>query len=102
MLMWPRGREEQHAAERYLQWQKLREKAQRNVPGGKLPEGFKEVEHPPPPPSSVMDDNDIMDLSMVLSTASIIDDLPCDFDESGLEEVPTADPGLDVSAFIDP
>lgn len=42
-----------------------------------------------------MDDADIMDLSLELNATSI-EDVPGDLDESGLERVPMADPGLDV------
>lgn len=87
--------ERQHAVNRYEQWQKMREKAIRNA-GGKLPPGFIEVEHPPPPPPPAIDDSDILDLSMELHAASI-DDVPGDLDESGIERVPMADPGVDVS-----
>ena len=60
-----------------------------------MPTGFREVEHPPPPPATLVDDADIMDLSMELSAVTI-DDMSGDLDESGMERVPTADPGLDV------
>jgi serine/threonine-protein phosphatase 2A regulatory subunit B' len=88
-------RQQQHAVDRYDQWQKLRAKAVQNAPGGKLPEGFIEVEHPPPPPPSVVDDSDILDLSMELNAASI-DDVHAELDESGMERVPMADPVVDV------
>lgn len=88
--------ERQHAVERYDQWQKMREKALKNAPGGKLPEGFHEVEHAPPPPPPSVEDSDILDLSMELNAASI-DEVQGDLDTSGVERVPNADPGFDVS-----
>lgn len=86
--------QQQHAVERYEQWQKVREKAIQNA-GGKLPTGFQEVERLPPPPPSPSDDSDILDLSMELNAVSLDGDLPGDLDESGIERVPMADPGLD-------
>ncbi|KAG1756497.1 armadillo-type protein [Suillus paluster] len=86
--------EQQHAVERYEQWQRVREKAIQNA-GGKLPPGFEEVERLPPPPPSPGDDSDILDLSMELNAVSLDGDIPGDLDESGIERVPMADPGLD-------
>ncbi|KAG1877829.1 phosphatase 2A regulatory B subunit-domain-containing protein [Suillus subalutaceus] len=86
--------QQQHAVERYDQWQKVREKAIQNA-GGKLPPGFQEVERLPPPPPSPSDDSDILDLSMELNAVSLDGDIPGDLDESGIERVPMADPGLD-------
>ncbi|KAG2147097.1 phosphatase 2A regulatory B subunit-domain-containing protein [Suillus cothurnatus] len=86
--------QQQHAVERYDQWQKIREKAIQNA-GGKLPPGFQEVERLPPPPPSPSDDSDILDLSMELNAVSLDGDVPGDLDESGIERVPMADPGLD-------
>jgi serine/threonine-protein phosphatase 2A regulatory subunit B' len=77
----------------------MREKAMKNSPGGKFPPGFVEVEHPPPPPPSTVEDSDILDLSMELNAASI-DEVPGDLDESGIERVPNADPGFDVSHLL--
>jgi serine/threonine-protein phosphatase 2A regulatory subunit B' len=94
-------REQQHAVHRYEAWQKMREIALQNAPGGKMPEGYVEIPHAPPPPPSAIDDADIMDLSMELNAASI-DDVPGDLDEHGLERVPMADPGLDVCHSIRP
>ena len=91
--------ERQHAVNRYEQWQKMRAKAIKNAPGGKFPTGFHEVEHPPPPPPSTVEDSDILDLSMELNAASI-DDVQGDLDESGIERVPNADPGFDVSRLV--
>jgi len=88
-------REQEQAIRRYDAWQKLREQARGNAPGGKLPTGYVEIEHPPPPPPSAVDDADIMDLSMELNAVSI-DDVPGDLDERGMERVPMADPGVDV------
>lgn len=87
--------ERQHAVDRYDQWQRLRERALKNAPGGKMPVGYKEPEHALPPPSNV-EDSDILDLSMELNAASI-DEVPGDLDDSGIERVPMADPGFDVS-----
>lgn len=86
--------EQEHAINQYNAWQKMREKALHNAPGGKMPEGYVEPYRAPPPASSPVDDADIMDLSLELNAASI-DDVPGDLDESGLERVPMADPGLD-------
>ena len=88
-------REQQRAVARYDAWQKMRAKALQNAPGGKLPANFKEIPHPPPPPPPVVDDTDILDLSMELNAASI-DDIHGDLDERGIERVPMADPGMDV------
>ncbi|KAI4527540.1 protein phosphatase 2A regulatory B subunit [Schizophyllum commune Tattone D] len=85
--------EEQRAAvQRYEAWQKLRDIAVKNA-GGKLPEGYKDIPHPPPPPPPAVEDQDIMELSMELNAATI-DDVS-DLDESGMERIPTADPGLE-------
>lgn len=81
---------------RYEQWQKMRAKALQNAPGGKFPKGFVEIEHAPPPPPPTVEDSDILDLSMELNAASI-DETAGDLDESGLDRVPNADPGFDVS-----
>ncbi|KAF8844565.1 protein phosphatase 2A regulatory B subunit [Paxillus ammoniavirescens] len=86
--------EQQHAVDRYEQWQRIREKAMQNA-AGKLPKGFKEVERTPPPAPSVGDDSDILELSMELNAVSIDGEVPGDLDESGIERVPMADPGLD-------
>ncbi|KAF9005587.1 phosphatase 2A regulatory B subunit-domain-containing protein [Cyathus striatus] len=85
--------EQEHAIQQYAAWEKLKEKARQNT-GGKLPEGYVEIERSPPPPPSAVDDTDIMDLSMELNAASI-DDVSGDLDEQGMERVPMADPGLD-------
>lgn len=88
-------REQEHAVSQFHAWQKLREAAIKNA-GGSLPNGYVEPPRVEPPPPSAIDDADIMDLSMELNAASI-DDVPGDLDESGIERVPMADPGLDVS-----
>jgi serine/threonine-protein phosphatase 2A regulatory subunit B' len=88
-------REQEHAVSQYIAWQKLREKALQNAPGGKMPEGYIEPYHAPPPPPIAVDDADMIDLSIELNAASI-EDIPGDLDESGIERVPMADPGLDV------
>ena len=91
----PLFREQERAVSQYAAWQKMREKAIQNN-GGKLPKGYVEPHREQPPPPSAIDDSDILDLSMELNAASI-DDVPGDLDESGIERVPMADPGLDVS-----
>ena len=87
--------ERQHAVDRYEQWLKLREKAVQNA-GGKLPEGFNAQEPAPPPPP--VDEDDIIDLSMDLNAVALDAEVPLgELDESGIERVPMADPGMDVS-----
>ncbi|KAJ7156046.1 protein phosphatase PP2A0 B subunit gamma isoform [Mycena crocata] len=86
--------DQEHAVHRYNAWQKMREIALQNAPGGKLPAGYVEIPHAPPPPPPAVDDTDILDLSMELNAASI-EDVPGDLDEHGIERVPMADPGLD-------
>ncbi|KAI6045421.1 protein phosphatase 2A regulatory B subunit [Pisolithus marmoratus] len=86
--------EQQLAVERFEDWQKIREKARQNA-NGKLPSGYHEVLREPPPPPTAGDDSDIMDLSMELSAVSIDGVMPGDLDDSGIERVPMADPGLD-------
>ena len=70
----------------------MREIAKKNA-GGKLPEGFNDELPPPPPP---VDDIDIEHLSMDLSAASLEAEIAQELDESGIERVPMADPGLEV------
>jgi len=89
------SREQQHAVRQYAAWQKIRETAIKNN-GGKLPDGYVEPPRAEPPPPVAIDDAEIMDLSMELNAASI-DDVAGDLDDHGIERVPTADPGLDVS-----
>lgn len=90
-------RERQHALERYESWKKIRARALENA-NGHLPEGFAEDEPQPPPPPSP--EGDIVDLAMDLNAVSIDGEVPHDLDDSGIERVPTADPGLDVSGGI--
>ena len=75
----------------------MREIAIQNY-GGRLPEGYVEPLREEPPPPQPIDDTDILDLSMELNAASI-DDVPGDLDDTGIERVPMADPGLDVSSL---
>ena len=91
--------DQEHAVSQYTAWQKLREKAIQNAPGGKMPEGYIEPYRAPPPPPIAVDDADMMDLSIELNAASI-EDVSGDLDESGLERVPMADPGLDVRRWV--
>lgn len=72
----------------------LQQRALKNN-GGKLPADYVMPYREQPPTPVPVDDTDIMDLSIELNAASI-DDVPGDLDESGLERVPMADPGLDV------
>ncbi|TCD71891.1 Serine/threonine-protein phosphatase 2A 56 kDa regulatory subunit delta isoform [Steccherinum ochraceum] len=89
--------ERQHAVDRYEEWQKLRGKAVQNS-GGKLPPDFAETEPPPPPPP--VDEADIIDLTMDLNAVSLDAEIPLgDLDDSGIERVPMADPGMDVSIY---
>jgi serine/threonine-protein phosphatase 2A regulatory subunit B' len=81
--------------ERYEQWKILQDKAKQMAPNGQLPENYKVVEHPPPT-TTIVEDADIMELSMELNAVSL-EEVPGDLDESGLERVPMADPGLDVT-----
>ncbi|EIM90124.1 protein phosphatase 2A regulatory B subunit [Stereum hirsutum FP-91666 SS1] len=87
--------ERQHMVDKYEGWLKIREKAKANA-NGHLPEGFAEDEPAPPPPPPP-EDLDIMDLSMELNAVSIDGEVPQDLDDTGIERVPMADPGMDVS-----
>lgn len=87
--------ERQHAVQKYESWLKIREKAKANA-NGHLPEGF-DTDVPPPPPPPPADDLDILDLSMELNAVSIDGEVPQDLDDTGIERVPMADPGMDVS-----
>ena len=78
----------------YEDWLKLRDLAKKNA-DGKLPEGFDDMFAPPPP--LPIDDIDIEHLSMDLSAASLDAEIAQDLDDSGIERVPMADPGLEVS-----
>jgi len=73
----------------------MHELALQHAPNGKMPEGYVEPPRALPPPPVVFDDDDIMDLSLELHATSL-DDPQGEMDDSGLERVPTADPGLDV------
>ncbi|KXN85449.1 Serine/threonine-protein phosphatase 2A 56 kDa regulatory subunit gamma isoform [Leucoagaricus sp. SymC.cos] len=84
--------DQEHAVRQFNNWEKLCQIARKNA-GDNLPSGYKEIAREAPPPP-VADDNDILDLSMELNAVSI-DDVPGDLDESGIERVPMADPGLD-------
>ena len=87
-------REQQHAVQRYEQWQKLRGIAKVNA-HGKLPSSFDEQEPTPPPPPLAEDE--ILDLTMDFNAISI--DPEAELDESGVERVPMADPEMDVSVL---
>ena len=89
--------ERQHLVDRYDHWLKLRAKAMENA-HGKLPDDFEaQVPTPPPPP---VDEADIMDLTIDLNAVSIDAEVPLsELDESGIERVPMADPGMDVSVL---
>ncbi|KAJ3473882.1 hypothetical protein NLI96_g12775 [Meripilus lineatus] len=90
--------EHQHAVDRYDEWNKLRAKAKENCKG-KLPEGFDASAPAPPPPPP--EDVDIADLSMDLKAISLEPEMSLgELDESGIERVPMADPGMDVSGFM--
>ena len=90
-------RERQRAVNRYEGWKMLRQKAVVNA-NGHLPDGFEQDEPIPPPPPPA-DDADIVDLSLELNAVSIDGDVPHELDDSGIERVPMADPGLDVSGM---
>jgi serine/threonine-protein phosphatase 2A regulatory subunit B' len=85
-------REQQHAVARYEAWQKLRELARQHAPNGQLPVSFVDREPTPPPPP--VPEEELMDLNMDFNAISI--DGEGDLDESGIERVPMADPGMDV------
>lgn len=78
---------------RYEHWQKLRTAALQSAGG--VPEGYVDPEIPPP--VQTVDDLDIENLSMDLSAVSIDAEIGQELDESGIERVPMADPGLDAS-----
>lgn len=47
-----------------------------------------------------MDEADIIDLTMDLNAVSLDAEIPLgDLDDSGIERVPMADPGMDVSIY---
>ncbi|PAV23885.1 phosphatase 2A regulatory B subunit [Pyrrhoderma noxium] len=84
--------ERQKRTKLYEDWLKLRDLAKKNA-DGKLPEGFDDMFAPPPP--LPIDDIDIEHLSMDLSAASLDAEIAQDLDDSGIERVPMADPGLE-------
>jgi serine/threonine-protein phosphatase 2A regulatory subunit B' len=91
--------DDQHRAEaRYAAWTKLRAQARANAAPGKLPAGFAEDEPTPPPPPPA-DEPDIMDLSLELSQAHLDADMSTDVDETGIERVPMADPGMPIGHY---
>ena len=85
---------------KYEGWKKIREQAVANA-DGHLPEGF-EKDEPVPPPTPPADDADILDLALDLNAVSIDGEIPQDLDDSGIERVPMADPGMDVSGTAQP
>ena len=66
--------------------------------GGKLPDDFDKFAVPQPPPP--VEDIDIEHLSMDLTAASLDAEIGQELDDSGIERVPMADPGLDVRCFV--
>ena len=72
---------------RYENWQKMRQLAKKNG-GKKLPSGVIDDTYPPPPPPA--DDPETFELSLDMNAVALED-----LDESGIERVPRADPGLD-------
>ncbi|KAA1474941.1 protein phosphatase 2A regulatory B subunit [Dentipellis sp. KUC8613] len=86
--------ERQHAVERYEGWLKLRETAKKNANGHLPPDFETNVPQPPPPPPAI-EDPDIVDLSLELNAVSIDGEVGEGLDDSGIERVPMADPGLD-------
>lgn len=95
----PLSSDQRQAEARYDAWTKIREKAVQNA-NGKLPEGFEKDAPAPPPPPPPADDTDITDLSMELQAAHLDQDMPTDLDESGIERVPMADPGVPVVRLL--
>lgn len=85
--------DQQKRVKLYEDWLKLREIAKQKN-GGTLPDGFNDTVPKPPPP---IEDIDIDNLTMDLSAASLDAELGQDLDDSGIERVPMADPGLEVS-----
>jgi serine/threonine-protein phosphatase 2A regulatory subunit B' len=94
--------DQRRAEARYAAWTKLRALAQQNAGTKlKLPEGFEQdAPVPPPPPSPPTDEpDDIMDLSLELSQAHLDDEMSVDVDETGIERVPMADPGMPMGHY---
>lgn len=75
----------------------MKETAAQNA-GGKLPERLAKLEYPEMPPP--LDEAEIADVTIDLTQAAIDAAVDQDLDESGIERIPTADPGLDVSRFL--
>jgi len=72
--------------ERYHNWQKMRELALQHC-GDEVPSDLK-AEYPPPPPDDDEDPIDVsLDLTGPLETEGMLD-------ESGIERIPMADPGV--------
>lgn len=88
--------ENQKRQKLYEDWCKLRDIAKKKA-GGKLPDDFDK--YPIPPPPLPVEDIDIEHLSMDLSAVSLDAELGQELDDSGIERVPMADPGLDVCYF---
>lgn len=86
-------RERQRLQERYENWQKMRELALKNA-GDKAPPEVQQ-EYPLPPP----DDEDLGDVSLDL-TGPLEPELL--LDETGIERVPTADPGMGGDEPVSP
>jgi len=81
-----RARERQRLQERYQNWQKMRELALQHC-GERVPSDLT-AEYPPPPPDDDEDPADVsLDLTGPLEPEGILD-------ESGIERIPTADPGV--------
>jgi len=89
-----RIRERQRLQERYENWQKMRELALKNA-GDKVPPEVQQ-EYPLPPPD---DEEDLGDVSLDL-TGPLEPELL--LDETGIERVPTADPGIGGDEPIPP
>jgi len=87
-----RQSEHQCLVNRYERWQQLKETAIRNA-GGKLPSIVENTQYPEPPPP--LDESEIADVSIDLSQVAIDADVGQELDDSGVERVPNADPGLD-------
>ncbi|KAF8580900.1 protein phosphatase 2A regulatory B subunit, partial [Ramaria rubella] len=83
-----RMQERQRLVERYEGWQRMREVALKNA-GDTAPAGVI-AEYPPPPPA---EEEDIGDVSIDLS-AAMDAEAAQGLDESGIERVPMADPGI--------
>lgn len=82
--------------QRYEHWQKLKEIAISKA-GPSKAERIKKMEFPEPPPP--LDESEIADVSIDMSQAAIEAEVTQqELDLSGIERVPDADPGLDVSS----